>query len=189
MEEDEHGSYIMNSKDLRAIEHINRLLKIGIDSFKIEGRTKSIYYVSRVVQAYRQAIDDAKNGAEFNPKLLSSLENLANRGYTDGFFQRHSVKEYQNYLDGNSHNRKQIYVAEIEAYDHQNKMINLLTKNKICLGDKLEVILPNNNVELVVDNIFDMNNKPMTEVPGGSFRVKIPFAEPNVEFGLVARNL
>ena len=189
MEEDEHGSYIMNSKDLRAIEHIKRLLEIGIDSFKIEGRTKSIYYVSRVVQAYRQAIDDAKNGAEFNPKLLSSLENLANRGYTDGFFQRHSVKEYQNYLDGNSHNRKQIYVAEIEAYDHQNKMINLLTKNKICLGDRLEVILPNNNVEFVVDKIFDMNNKPMAEVPGGSFKVKIPFAEPNVEFGLVARNL
>ena len=189
MEEDEHGSYIMNSKDLRAIEHIKRLLDIGIDSFKIEGRTKSIYYVSRVVLAYRQAIEDAKKGAEFNPKLLSSLENLANRGYTDGFFQRHSVKEYQNYLDGNSHNRKQIYVAEIEGYDHQNKMINLLTKNKICLGDKLEVILPSDNVEFVVDKIFDMNNKPMAEVPGGSFKVKIPFAQANVEFGLVARDL
>ena len=78
--EDEHGTYIMNSKDLRAIEHVERLSRMGIDSFKIEGRTKSRYYVARTCQSYRQAIDDAAAGRPFNWQLLGELENLANRG-------------------------------------------------------------------------------------------------------------
>ena len=64
--EDEHGTYIMNSKDLRAVEHIERLVKIGVNSLKIEGRTKSIYYVARTAQVYRQAIDDAVAGRPFD---------------------------------------------------------------------------------------------------------------------------
>ena len=62
IEEDEHGTYVLNSKDLRAIEHVQRLVAIGVDSLKIEGRTKSPYYVARTVQSYRQAIDDAVAG-------------------------------------------------------------------------------------------------------------------------------
>ncbi len=80
----------MNSKDLRAIEHVRRLVEIGVDSLKIEGRTKSPYYVRRTVQSYRQAIDDAVAGRELKPALLGQLEGLANRGYTSGFFQRHT---------------------------------------------------------------------------------------------------
>ena len=98
IEEDEHGTYIMNSKDLRAIEHVHRLTEMGIDSLKIEGRTKSPYYVARTCQAYRQAIDDAVAGRPFDARLLGELENLANRGYTDGFYQRHHDADYQNYL-------------------------------------------------------------------------------------------
>jgi len=64
--EDEHGTYIMNSKDLRAVQHVEELTKSGIDSFKIEGRTKSIYYVARTTQVYRQAIDDALAGKDFD---------------------------------------------------------------------------------------------------------------------------
>ena len=89
IEEDEHGTYVMNSKDLRAIEHVKRLVDIGVDSLKIEGRTKSPYYVARTVQSYRHAIDDAVAGRELDPALLGQLEGLANRGYTSGFFQRH----------------------------------------------------------------------------------------------------
>ena len=77
IEEDEHGTYILNSKDLRAIEHVQRLTEIGIDSFKIEGRTKSPYYVARTCQAYRQAIDDAVAGRSLDPALLGQLEGLA----------------------------------------------------------------------------------------------------------------
>lgn len=67
IEEDEHGTYILNSKDLRAIEHVHRLVDIGVDSLKIEGRTKSPYYVARTCQAYRQAIDDAVAGRPLAP--------------------------------------------------------------------------------------------------------------------------
>src|SRR5664280_2591943 len=102
IEEDEHGTYVMNSKDLRAIEHVKRLVEIGVDSLKIEGRTKSPYYVARTVQTYRQAIDDAVAGRELNPALLGQLEGLANRGYTSGFFQRHTPEATQNYLRGYS---------------------------------------------------------------------------------------
>jgi putative protease len=85
--EDEHGTYIMNSKDLRAIEHVHRLVEIGIDCLKIEGRTKSHYYTARTTQAYRKAIDQAVAGKPLDPSLIGQLENLAHRGYTDGFLQ------------------------------------------------------------------------------------------------------
>jgi putative protease len=68
--EDEHGTYIMNSKDLRAVEHVARLVHMGVDSLKIEGRTKSHYYAARTAQIYRQAIDDAVAGREFDPTCI-----------------------------------------------------------------------------------------------------------------------
>lgn len=81
--EDEHGTYIMNSKDLRAIAHVERLTKMGVHSLKIEGRTKSFYYCARTAQVYRKAIDDAAAGKPFDPTLLETLEGLAHRGYTE----------------------------------------------------------------------------------------------------------
>lgn len=72
--EDEHGTYIMNSKDLRAIQHVERLTQMGVHSLKIEGRTKSFYYVARTAQVYRRAIDDAVAGKPFDPTLLTTLE-------------------------------------------------------------------------------------------------------------------
>ncbi len=97
MYEDEHGTYIMNSKDLRAIELVPELINIGVKSLKIEGRTKSHYYVARTAQVYRQAIDDAVEGKEFDNNLVSALDGLANRGYTEGFLRRHRHSDYQNY--------------------------------------------------------------------------------------------
>lgn len=84
-EEDEHGTYFMNSKDLRAVQHVDRLTKMGIASLKIEGRTKSYFYCARTAQIYRKAIDDALAGKPFDPSLMTQLEGLANRGYTEGF--------------------------------------------------------------------------------------------------------
>ena len=115
IEEDEHGTYILNSKDLRAIEHVQRLVEIGVDSLKIEGRTKSPYYVARTAQAYRQAIDDAVAGKPLDPALLRELEGLANRGYTDGFYQRHHDADYQNYLRGHSESDRSLYVGDAVA--------------------------------------------------------------------------
>jgi len=128
VEEDEHGTYIMNSKDLRAVEHVKQLVDIGVNSLKIEGRTKSHYYVARTAQSYKQAISDAFNHREFDPRLLGTLENLANRGYTDGFYQRHHTKEQQNYIQGNSVSRQQQFVGEVINYDDATGMAEIDVK-------------------------------------------------------------
>lgn len=117
--EDEHGTYIMNSKDLRAVEQVAKLAEIGVDSLKVEGRTKSVYYVARAAQVYRRAIDDAVAGKPFDYSLLAELEGLANRGYTTGFLERHQTQEYQNYLSGHSLSKQSQYVGKVTAVDSE----------------------------------------------------------------------
>ncbi|PPD21612.1 MAG: U32 family peptidase [Methylomonas sp.] len=185
--EDENGTYIMNSKDLRAIEHIHRLVEIGIDSLKIEGRTKSHYYVARTAQTYRQAIDDALAGRPFEPMLIGVLDNLASRGYTDGFYQRHHTHEYQNYLTGYSKSHQQQFCGEIRAYDQSNGLATIDVKNKFGVGDKLEVILPEGNQDILVERMFDMYGHDMLEALGGGYEVKIPLPPIHGANGLLAR--
>lgn len=185
--EDENGTYIMNSKDLRAIEHVQKLVEIGVDSLKIEGRTKSHYYVARTAQTYRQAIDDALAGREFNPQLLGVLENLANRGYTDGFYQRHHTHEQQNYLTGYSKSHQQQFCGEIRDYDKETGLATIDAKNKFSVGDKIELILPEGNQDIVIERMEDMWGKEMNEASGGSYEVKIPLPEINATQGLIAR--
>ncbi len=188
--EDENGTYIMNSKDLRAIEHIQRLVEIGVDSLKIEGRTKSHYYVARTAQTYRQAIDDALAGREFNPELIGILDNLANRGYTDGFYQRHHTHEQQNYLTGYSKSHQQQFCGEIRSYDKETGLAIIDAKNKFAVGDKIELILPEGNKDIVIERMEDMWGKEMTEASGGGYEVKIPLPEMQESssgYGLISR--
>ena len=146
IEEDEHGTYIMNSRDLRALEHVERLINIGVKSLKIEGRTKSHYYVARTTQVYRQAIEDAEAGRPFNAQLLGSLENLANRGYTDGFLQtppRPGLPEITwKVIQTASSNASS---AALTGYNPGNGMAHIDVKNKFSVGDELELILPGGN--------------------------------------------
>ncbi len=187
--EDEHGTYIMNSRDLRAVEHVERLVKIGVDSLKIEGRTKSHYYVARTTQIYRRAIDDALAGRPFDPFLLGELENLANRGYTDGFYQRHHSKEYQNYLSNYSHSKQQLFVGEICHIDEQSGLAEINVKNKFRIGDQLELIQPSGNQTLTLEHMEDLNGNRMEEVPGGGYQVRIPLPVDYGNMGLLAKNL
>ena len=185
--EDENGTYIMNSKDLRAIEHVQRLVDIGVDSLKIEGRTKSQYYVARTAQTYRHAIDDALNGRAFQPKLIGVLENLANRGYTDGFYQRHHTHEQQNYITGYSKSHQQQFCGEIRSYDSVTGMATIDVKNKFSVGDKLELIVPEGNQDIIVERMEDMHNHSMQEASGGGYEVKIPLPDTHSVHGLLAR--
>ena len=174
IEEDEHGTYIMNSKDLRAIEHVQRLVEIGVDSLKIEGRTKSPYYVARTAQAYRQAIDDAVAGRPLDPKLLGELEGLANRGYTDGFYQRHHDADYQNYLKGHSESERSLYVGDAVRFDPLRGLMEIEVKNGFGVGDRLEYVQPDGNRELLLDGIVDANGDTVTRIPGSGRRVWLP---------------
>lgn len=187
--EDEHGTYIMNSKDLRAIQHIERLTKIGVDSLKIEGRTKSVYYVARTAQLYRRAIDDAIAGKNFDPTLIGKLDNLANRGYTDGFYQRHPTQEQQNYMQGYSSSDRQQYVGEVIGYDIENQALDIDVKNKFSVGDKLELILPEGNVDLTLEQMINKNGEAIDVAPGSGHQVKVPYSGRAPEQGLLARYL
>ena len=173
--EDEHGTYIMNSKDLRAVQHVEKLTKLGIDSFKIEGRTKSIYYVARTTQVYRRAIDDALAGRPFDMGLMDELEGMANRGFTEGFYRRHPPGEYQNYERGFSTSDKQQYVGSI--LDCSDNWLTVDVKNRFEAGDHLQLMTTNGNISFDLPTISDNNGKTTDVAPGSGHRVKIPLPD------------
>ncbi len=171
--EDEHGTYIMNSKDLRAVQHVQRLVEMGIHSLKIEGRTKSHYYVGRTTQVYRRAIDDALAGRAFDPHLYFALDHLANRGYTEGFYRRHVPSEYQNYEDGASVNLQQQFVGEGLGYDRDSGWLTIAVKNRILAGERLELITPAGNVEFPLAAMETLHGQAIDVAPGDGHTVRI----------------
>ncbi|MDL0431518.1 tRNA 5-hydroxyuridine modification protein YegQ [Marinobacter sp. TBZ242] len=170
--EDEHGTYIMNSKDLRAVQHVAQLAEMGIHSLKIEGRTKSTYYVARTTQAYRRAIDDAAGGKPFDMNLMKQLEALSNRGYTEGFLRRHVPQEYQNYEQGSSLNGSQQVVGTITDVD--DRWLTIDVKNKFAPGDALELITPAGNLRFSAETMENRNGEAMEYAPGSGHVVRIP---------------
>ncbi len=187
--EDEHGTYIMNSKDLRAVEHVARLVEIGVDCLKIEGRTKSHYYTARTTQVYRQAIDDAAAGRPFQVDLMADLESLANRGYTDGFYQRHASQELQNYRFGSSQAQRQQFVAEVTDVDSASGLVQVDVKNKLRVGDRLELLTPSGNRSFILEHMEDLQGNPIAEAPGGGHRVRLALPSIEVDSGLLCRYL
>ncbi len=187
--EDEHGTYIMNSKDLRAIEHVERLTKIGVDSLKIEGRTKSRYYVARTCQSYRRAVDDAVAGRPFDMRLLGELESLANRGYTDGFYERHHTEDHQNYMQGYSKSNRSLYVGDITGYDDAKGLADVSVKNRFAVGDRLEIVHPSGNREILVETMLNKKGEPVTEAAGSGISVKLPMPAADLKNAMLARYL
>jgi len=190
--EDEHGTYIMNSKDLRAVQHVHALAAMGIDSLKIEGRTKSAYYAARTTQVYRQVIEDAAAGREFNMDLMEQLEGLSNRGYTEGFYRRHPPGEYQNYERGVSRSDRQQLVGEVAGFD--GRWLTIDAKNRFIEGDAVELVTPSGNVSFTLETIVDRDGREVDTVPGSGHVVRIPLPdgiEPRTidEFALLVRYL
>lgn len=192
--EDEHGTYIMNSKDLRAVQHVERLTKMGIHSLKIEGRTKSHYYVARTAQVYRKAIDDAVAGRPFDMSLMDTLENMAHRGYTEGFYRRHVHDEYQNYETGNSIGVNQQFVGEVMSFDTQRNVLEIDVKNRFETGDTLELMLPGGNRRFQLKQMENRKGEDMKVAPGNGHVVKFELDgsglnEADLEYALLMRDL
>jgi putative protease len=161
---------------------------MGIDSLKIEGRTKSHYYAARTAQVYRRAIDDAVAGRPFDPTLLGKLENLANRGYTDGFFQRHHEQDYQNYLDNHSKSAQQRFVGELGEYDAESGTVEVIVKNHFAVGDELELILPGGNHTFTLTEMHNKDGQAVDVAPGSGHYMRIPMQPGNFKMGLLAVN-
>jgi len=190
--EDEHGTYIMNSKDLRAVQHVHALASLGIDSLKIEGRTKSAYYTARTTQVYHRAIEDAAAGRPFDMGMMDELEGLSNRGYTEGFYRRHPPKEFQNYEQGASRSDRQQVVGEVR--DINNGMMSVDVKNRFETGDRMELVTPSGNLSFGLNEMTSHSDAPIDIAPGSGHVVKVPVpdeATPGMidEFALLVRYL
>lgn len=189
--EDEHGTYIFNSRDLRAIEHVEKLIDIGVDSLKIEGRTKSFYYCARTAQIYRQAMEDAFANKPFNHDLLTELDGLANRGYTEGFLKRHKDHgDYQNYDYASSVSTHQQLVGEVIHQPSDNK-ICIDVKNKFVVGDTLELMMPSGNVSFELTNMWDKHFNWIDDAKGSGHQVwiSVPEGVTCVDFAILIRHL
>ena len=173
--EDEHGTYIMNSRDLRAVQHVHTLASIGIDSLKIEGRTKSAYYTARTTQVYHRAIEDAAAGRPFDMGMMDELEGLSNRGYTEGFYRRHPPAEYQNYEQGASRSDRQQVVGEI--MDINDNWLSIAVKNRFETGDLMELVTPSGNLSFQLDEMMGRDNNPTAAAAGSGHVVSIPIPD------------
>lgn len=192
MYEDEHGTYIMNSKDLRAVELVPDLVNMGVHSLKIEGRTKSHYYVARTAQVYRRAIDDALAGKPFDTSLITALDGLANRGYTEGFLRRHVHSDYQNYEYGSSKTDHQQFVAEV--LDISDDFLTLEIKNKLMVGDDIEIMTPKGNLTYTLAKMWDKKGNAIDGALGSGWiaKIKNPFSDishNDLKFALVMKSV
>lgn len=188
--EDEHGTYIMNSKDLRAVQHVEKLTQIGVHSLKIEGRTKSFYYCARTAQVYRKAIDDAAAGRVFDESLLDTLESLAHRGYTEGFLRRHTHDEYQNYDYGYSVSERQQFVGEFTGKRNAQGMAEVAVKNKFLLGDEVEMMTPKGNIVFKINRMLNRKNQEVDVAKGDGHFIFLDIPQDmNLDYALLMRNL
>lgn len=165
--ENERGTYIFNSKDLRMIEHIPELMESGIDSFKIEGRMKTALYVATVARTYRKAIDDYKESPEcYGAHMEWYKEQIANctyRKFTTGFFFGKPSEETQIY-DNNTYLKNYTYLGIVE--EKKDDLIRLEQKNKFSVGEEIEIMKPDGtDVTTKVLAIYDSERQAQDSAP------------------------
>ncbi|MGE0792794.1 MAG: U32 family peptidase C-terminal domain-containing protein [Candidatus Woesearchaeota archaeon] len=176
IQEDENGTYIMNSRDICAISYIEDLMKIGVHSFKVEGRNKSVYYAAIVAKVYREIIDKLKAGEKIDAKkYLEELQSVANRGYIPGFLAEPLTHEAQWY-EKNSHLQTHIFAGILISYNKETGEAIFHAKNQLNSEDIIEIITPKNKFEVSLKEMTDENNNKISEIhPGaGNFKIIIP---------------
>ncbi|MFQ6943988.1 MAG: peptidase U32 family protein [Clostridia bacterium] len=144
VETDENGTYILSSKDLCLIKEIPQIIEMGVDSLKIEGRLKTEYYLASVVNVYRNAIDDYMTNPEGYDytKYLKELEKVKTRGLTTFYFNDRNNKDFQEY-EGKQYNPDYEFGGKILEDKSENSRVLIEIKNKLSVGDTLELIIPN----------------------------------------------
>ena len=165
VETDENGTYILSSKDLCLIKEIPEIIKMGVDSLKIEGRLKTEYYLASVVNVYRNAIDDYManpEGYDYT-KYLKELEKVKTRGLTTFYFNDRNNKDFQEY-EGKQYNPDYEFGGKILEDKEANSNVLIEIKNKLSIGDTLELIIPNEVIPKVfkIEKLID--SKTMEEI-------------------------
>lgn len=158
VETDENGTYILSSKDLCLIKEIPQIVEMGVDSLKIEGRLKTEYYLASVVNVYRNAIDDyMANPLEYDyTKYLKELEKVKTRGLTTFYFNDRNNKDFQEY-EGKQYNPDYEFGGKILEEKKANSKVVIEIKNKLSVGDTLELIIPNkiNPQVFTIEKLYD----------------------------------
>ena len=156
VEEDERGTYILNSRDLCMIEHLPKIIESGIMSAKIEGRMKSVFYVATIVHAYRKAIDayfaDPEN-YQFNPEWMNELKKVSHREFTTGFYFDKATNKDQDYQTS-AYTRDYSFVGLVKSYDEETGYAVVEQRNKMTVGEEIEVFGP--DIEFFKMNISEI---------------------------------
>lgn len=189
IEEDDRGTYIFNSKDLCVLGQINKLIEAGIDSFKIEGRMKSQYYVANVTNAYRRAIDSylsCKDKANWviDNQLLTEVKKSSHRNYTSGFYFGENTKEK---LDTSAPTQDYKFIAVV-LEDSKNGSAVIEQRNRFEKGQKLQVLSSgqNFNKEFVVGNMTTMTGEDLTDAKIVGQKI-IVYTDINLKRGEILR--
>jgi len=187
--EDENGTYIMNSKDLCMIEHIDDVIKAGVYSLKIEGRMKSLYYVAAVVKSYRQAVDAYLNDPEnyeFSPKWMENLNNVSHRQYHTGFYYGETSKQV---YEDSGYIRNADIVGIVRAYDENTQIATIEQKNKVLNGDTVEVLRPEgDNFEIILHDMTEENGVSIESAPRAQMMYKVKVDLPLMVKDLLIKN-
>lgn len=188
--EDERGTYIMNAKDLCLINHLPALAQAGIDSFKIEGRMKSIHYVATVTKIYREAIDRYRQSPQQfspDPAWMEELAKISHRDYTTGFYFGKPGPEAHIY-DSSANEQTHDFVGLVKEYHADRKIAVIEQRNHIRLGDQLEIMGPGRpNMDYELKEMFDENGVPITVAPHAQQKVMMPVEQPVKPFDLLRR--
>ena len=189
--EDEKGSYIMNSKDLCMINYIPELIEAGVDSFKIEGRVKSEYYVATVINQYRRAIDDYYEDIEKykynrdNNIYLEEIMKVSHRDFTTAFFFG-DVKEASLTYDNSSYIRLYDFIARVLDYDEDKKLMKVQERNKFSIGDEVEIFGPKFYDKFTINKIYDENMNEVDNINTPMKEAYIPY-DKKVEYNYMIR--
>lgn len=180
VETDDKGTYIFSSKDLCLINEIPELVNSGVNSFKIEGRLKTEYYLATVINAYRNAIDDyIENPEKFNSsKYLNELEKVKTRGLTTFYFNDRNNKDFQEY-DGKQYNPDYEFGGKVIKYSNEKSIIEI--KNRLQVGDTMEIIIPGQieSYRFMIDELWDYETDEKIEFVnpgklGQKVKMKLP---------------
>ena len=186
LEEDENGSFLMSSKDMCMIEHLGDLIDAGLDSLKIEGRHKTVYYHAIASRAYREALDLAMEGKPPTPEILELIESINTRGYFTGFWYGKPSAEGQNYENRSNYNENFCFAGIVRKTKGKN--ITLETRNRLEVGDKLDFITPDKKISLTLKSFKNAETKEQINIAHAGQGFSIEFNTPEaIEEGVIVR--
>lgn len=189
IEEHDEGTFIMNSKDLCMIEHIDEMIEAGIASLKIEGRVKSEYYLATVIRSYRMAIDayykDPEN-YKYDPSLLEEIKKVSHRDFTTGFFFGQANENSQVYKD-NSYIRGYDFVGIVLDYDEETKIATIEQRNRVFVGEEIEIFGPGvKHFDYKIEKMLDDKDREIDVANKAKQIFKIKIDQP-IKKGFILR--